>query len=247
MNWPLLAGPVSCQEAQQHWCIIVVYWKPDQTEWYFCDVPRILSWTHIWYTYVSMCVYVVSLYRYTHAQRFLGRHWTSLWAYSCFTSKHIWMCISSSTHTYVCIYILYLHILLVRTFQTLNLAEHFQGVHVRPHAIVCPCHELVSIYSSSSSSSPGAPSMCHGARVQIPFSVLNNCTSYGQTTVCVCVRVLLLIRLPENKHVAMYIHIQCMYAWLSVCLSVCFFYYAIAGRRALRLACWRLSRMVYGW
>ena len=176
---------------------------------------------------IHLCVYVrlccISISIHTHAQRFLGRHWTSLWAYSCFTSKHIWMCISSSTHTYVCIYIykLYLHILLVRTFQTLNLAEHFQGVHVRPHAIVCPCHELVSIYSSSSSSSPGAPSMCHGARVQIPFSVLNNCTSYGQTTVCVCVRVLLLIRLPENKHVAMYIHIQCMYAWL--CLFVCLF------------------------
>ena len=39
--------------------------------------------------------------------------------------------------------------------------------------------------------------------------------------VCVCVRVLLLISLPENKHVAMYIHIQCMYVCLSVYLSVC--------------------------
>ena len=69
------------------------------------------------------------------------------------------------THTHICIYIymyiyiLYLHILLDRTVQTLNLAEHFQGVHVRLHAIVCLCHELVSIYSSSSSSSPGPPSI----------------------------------------------------------------------------------------
>ena len=198
-----------------------------------------------------MCVYVVSLYRYTHTHRDSWDVIEPVFGRIVVLPQNTYECAYPAVHThmyvYIYIYKLYLHILLVRTFQTLNLAEHFQGVHVRPHAIVCPCHELVSIYSSSSSSSPGAPSMCHGARVQIPFSVLNSCTSYGQTTVCVCVRVLLLIRLPENKHVAMYIHIQCMYAWLSVCLSVCFFYYAIAGRRALRLACWRLSRMVYGW